>query len=49
MNWGRNEGWKELLKATEKKIVAGSVIDWRSLKGLIERYLTTLLPLTLRN
>lgn len=42
MIWGKNEDWQELLKLT--KIVAGSVIDWKSLEGLAEQ-----LPLLMRS
>lgn len=35
MSWGKNEDWQELLKLT--KIVADSVIDWKSLEGLAEQ------------
>lgn len=35
MSWGKNEDWQELLKET--KIVADSVIDWKSLEGLAEQ------------
>lgn len=42
MSWGKNEDWQELLKVT--KIVADSVIDWKSLEGLVEQ-----LPLLMRS